>query len=492
MVTAEAIRHGAESTAGVLVVCSIGAWLARKGKLGPALRKGLSSLAKTALLPCLLLSRAAASVSLEACREWWPIPLFALLWVVLGALIGSVVSALVKAVARVHNRRLDSGSSSSSSSSSRGQRWGANDGARHTHFIMAASAFGNSTSLPLALAASLVRTAGLQLRPAAPADGDGAASGDAAAAAAATAAAGVERAVDAAVAYVLFYTIFMTIARWSLAYDLLRPPPPRAGSSSGEGGELEGGGELELTSSGGGSGGGGSSSSSSSAADPTDGGGGTLALRAVARIVDGGEGNAAASADAAGAASTERAAPAAAGAAAYGTRQRLRKAFLNEPVLAALLAFVVGIIPAVKGLFFGEGAPLKSVLTAPLTTVGAAYVPAVFLQLGGSMSEGPGGRPRYGDLLVVTLTRLLLLPAAAVGTLRLLRSLGWVPPDRVFALCMLLEAASPSAINLSVMTVLHNWRVRQMATMLFFQYAFAPVTMGLWLSVFLVETQDLE
>ena len=129
--TAEAIRHGAESTAGVLVVCSIGAWLARKGKLGPALRKGLSSLAKTALLPCLLLSRAAASVSLEACREWWPIPLFALLWVVLGALIGSVVSALVKAVARVHNRRLDS----SSSSSSRGQRWGANDGARYRDLL---------------------------------------------------------------------------------------------------------------------------------------------------------------------------------------------------------------------------------------------------------------------------------------------------------------------------------------------------------------------
>ena len=83
--------------------------------------------------------------------------------------------------------------------------------------------------------------------------------------------------------------------------------------------------------------------------------------------------------------------------------------------------------------------------------------------------------------------RLLLMPAAAVFLLRALRQVGWHPPDPVFALVLLVEACTPTAINLSVMTQLHGTFVEQMATMLFFQYIVAPLTVSFWLSAFLLE-----
>lgn len=87
---------------------------------------------------------------------------------------------------------------------------------------------------------------------------------------------------------------------------------------------------------------------------------------------------------------------------------------LPPPTIASLLAIVVGMVPQIKALFFGDDAPL-SVISDSLEILADAMVPSVMLILGGMLAEGPnesklGLRTVIG--ISITVVRLLVLPLA--------------------------------------------------------------------------------
>ena len=79
-----------------------------------------------------------------------------------------------------------------------------------------------------------------------------------------------------------------------------------------------------------------------------------------------------------------------------------------------------------------------------------AMIPCMMLVLGGNLAKGPG-RTDLGlaTLVGITLTRLLFLPLLGLGWVRVVDWLGFLPPaDPMFRFVLLLQFATPTAINL--------------------------------------------
>lgn len=76
----------------VLVLASAGAYLELIGLLGPQRRRVLSDVAFRILLPCLLFTSVCESASIEALTKQYSLPLFMVLYVILGYLMGWLLS----------------------------------------------------------------------------------------------------------------------------------------------------------------------------------------------------------------------------------------------------------------------------------------------------------------------------------------------------------------------------------------------------------------
>jgi predicted permease len=57
--------------------------------------------------------------------------------------------------------------------------------------------------------------------------------------------------------------------------------------------------------------------------------------------------------------------------------------------------------------------------------------------------------------------------------------------DPMLRLVLLIESATPTAINLSVITTMHNYLAKEMATVLFYQYLMAIISLTINVSLFL-------
>jgi hypothetical protein len=124
--------------------------------------------------PALLFTNVAASLSAEVVLSWWPIPVFAAMYVVMGLTLALVVTATLGGLPQAQ------------------RRW-----------VMVALAFRNTTSIPLALVAQLALTLSILLIDPSDTPAQAAQRGE---------------------AYILFYTALISTVRWSLGERLMRRP----------------------------------------------------------------------------------------------------------------------------------------------------------------------------------------------------------------------------------------------------------------------------
>ena len=156
----------------VLLMGAAGLWLARRGIMDQAFRRGLSHLLMVLLLPCLLLSKLSASVDVAHLTQWAVVPLMALLYIAAGMLCGWLVVLVTRPPPEL--RRV----------------------------VVAATAFGNSGYVPIPLVMALASTAPLFAN-------DPGASGR-------------------GVAYVSLYLVCMSPCLWAIAYPYLSHQPVRS------------------------------------------------------------------------------------------------------------------------------------------------------------------------------------------------------------------------------------------------------------------------
>lgn len=158
---------------------------------------------------------------------------------------------------------------------------------------------------------------------------------------------------------------------------------------------------------------------------------------------------------------------------------------LQPPMFATLLAFIIGMVPHIKSVVYGDEAPL-SFLTDSLQILAQAMVPSVMLILGGMLAEGPneselGVRTTVG----ITVARLLVLPLVGTGVVYLADQLNFlIPNDQMYRFVLLLQYTTPSAILLGAVASLRGYAVREASAMLFWQHVFALFSLSIYIILY--------
>ncbi|XP_041015240.1 protein PIN-LIKES 2-like [Juglans microcarpa x Juglans regia] len=158
---------------------------------------------------------------------------------------------------------------------------------------------------------------------------------------------------------------------------------------------------------------------------------------------------------------------------------------LQPPMIASLLAIIIGTVPQLKAFFFGYDAPL-SFVTDSLEILGGAMVPSVLLILGGMLAEGPiestlGLRTTVG----ISIARLLVLPVLGIGIVALSDKMNLlVHGDAMYKFVLLLQYTTPSAILLGAIASLRGYAVGEASTLLFWQHIFALLSLSLYIVIY--------
>ncbi|KAK8609750.1 hypothetical protein V6N13_093164 [Hibiscus sabdariffa] len=163
------------------------------------------------------------------------------------------------------------------------------------------------------------------------------------------------------------------------------------------------------------------------------------------------------------------------------------KQILQPPIIASILAMVIGGVPALKRSIFIKDAPLYF-FTDSCIILGEAMIPCILLALGGNLVDGPGlGSSRIGlrTLVAIIFGRLCLVPPAGLGIVTLADKLGFLPADdKMFRFVLLLQHSMPTSVLSSAVANLRGCG-KEAAAVLFWVHIFAVFSMAGWIVLFL-------
>ncbi|XWS09536.1 hypothetical protein CRYUN_Cryun40dG0093100 [Craigia yunnanensis] len=163
------------------------------------------------------------------------------------------------------------------------------------------------------------------------------------------------------------------------------------------------------------------------------------------------------------------------------------KQILQPPIIASILAMVIGAVPVLKRLIFTSDAPLYF-FTDSCIILGEATIPCILLALGGNLVDGPGpGSSRIGlrTLVAIIFGRLCLVPLAGLGIVMLADKLGFLPAgDKMFRFVLLLQHSTPTSVLSGAVANLRGCG-KEAAAVLFWVNIFAVFSMAGWIILYL-------
>ncbi|KAL3526996.1 hypothetical protein ACH5RR_011652 [Cinchona calisaya] len=159
----------------------------------------------------------------------------------------------------------------------------------------------------------------------------------------------------------------------------------------------------------------------------------------------------------------------------------------QPPMIATLLAFIIGMVPPVKSFVYGDNAPLDFI-TDSVDMMAAPLVPAVMLVLGGMLAEGRGNNEsRLGirTTIGIIVARLLVLPLIGIGVIYLADKVNFlIHGDQMYKFVLLLQYTTPSAILFGAVASLRNYAVSEASAILFWQHVFAVFSISLFIILY--------
>lgn len=161
------------------------------------------------------------------------------------------------------------------------------------------------------------------------------------------------------------------------------------------------------------------------------------------------------------------------------------KQILQPPIIASILAMIIGAVPFLKQLVFTNGAPLFF-FTDSCIILGEAMIPCILLALGGNLVDGPGSsKLGLKTTVAIVFARLLLVPPVGLGIVTLADKLGFLPPnDKMFRFVLLLQHSMPTSVLSSAVANLRGCG-RESAAVLFWVHIFAIFSMAIWIVLFI-------
>ncbi|XP_068668341.1 protein PIN-LIKES 6-like [Aristolochia californica] len=163
------------------------------------------------------------------------------------------------------------------------------------------------------------------------------------------------------------------------------------------------------------------------------------------------------------------------------------KQIIQPPIIASVLAMVIGAIPFLKRLVFTDDAPLFF-FTDSCIILGEAMIPCILLALGGNLVDGPGtGSKKLGfrTTAAIIFGRLVLVPPAGLGIVTLADRLGFIPAgDKMFKFVLLLQHTMPTSVLSGAVANLRGCG-KEAAAVLFWVHIFAVFSMAGWIVLYL-------
>eukprot|EP01121_Diplochlamys_sp_Union-15-3_P007994 TRINITY_DN2085_c0_g3_i1.p1 TRINITY_DN2085_c0_g3~~TRINITY_DN2085_c0_g3_i1.p1 ORF type:complete len:318 (-),score=29.08 TRINITY_DN2085_c0_g3_i1:133-1056(-) len=165
----------------------------------------------------------------------------------------------------------------------------------------------------------------------------------------------------------------------------------------------------------------------------------------------------------------------------------------EPPVWAAVIALGIGLVPALKGLFFSPNnsnkIPPLGFFSGALSTVGKAVIPTILLCLGYNIGRGPKTTIFLTKTMIfcITFCRLVFMPSV-LGYLFshfLLHKTFHILTDKMMVFILCLESCTPTAIQLSVICTLHGSNEQEISTLLFYEYTSAAFFITAWVTLFM-------
>ncbi|KAI3805846.1 hypothetical protein L1987_21733 [Smallanthus sonchifolius] len=161
------------------------------------------------------------------------------------------------------------------------------------------------------------------------------------------------------------------------------------------------------------------------------------------------------------------------------------KQIVQPPIIASILAILIGCVPFLKQLIFTPDAPLYF-FTDSFLILGDAMIPCILLALGGNLTDGPGSsKLGLKTTAAIIFGRLVLVPPAGLGIVTLADKLGFLPPDdKMFRFILLLQHSMPTSVLSGAVASLRGCG-REAAAILFWVHIFAIISMAGWIVLYL-------
>jgi len=161
------------------------------------------------------------------------------------------------------------------------------------------------------------------------------------------------------------------------------------------------------------------------------------------------------------------------------------KKLLAPSTTGAIVGFVIGMVPQMRGLLVGNEAPLR-VLQDSASLLGDAAIPATTLILGANLLKGLTGSgirlPIVGGIIAI---RYVVLPVLGAFIVKGAIRAGLVSSDPLYQFVLLLQYAMPPAMNIGTITQLFGAGQNECSVIMLWAYSLASVALTLWSTYFM-------
>ncbi|KAB5521874.1 hypothetical protein DKX38_026193 [Salix brachista] len=161
------------------------------------------------------------------------------------------------------------------------------------------------------------------------------------------------------------------------------------------------------------------------------------------------------------------------------------KAVLAPSTNAAIVGFIIGVVPQIRNSLIGASAPLH-VVADSASLIGDASIPTVTLIVGGNLLRGLRGSGIQSSLIVgILAVRFVFLPLIGTAFVKGAVHFGLVHSDPLYQFVLLLHFAVPPALNIGTITQLFGAGESECSVIMLWAYGSASIFLTLWSTLFM-------
>ncbi|VAI20947.1 unnamed protein product [Triticum turgidum subsp. durum] len=164
---------------------------------------------------------------------------------------------------------------------------------------------------------------------------------------------------------------------------------------------------------------------------------------------------------------------------------QLIEELMAPPTISAIIGFVVGLVPWLKSLIIGEGAPLR-VIQDSLELMGNGTIPCITLILGGNLTQGLRKSVlKRTVIMAIVCIRYVAMPVIGIAVVRVAHGVGFLPHDPLYRYVLMMQFALPPAMNIGTMAQLFDVGQEECSVIFLWTYLVAAVALTTWSTVFM-------